>query len=130
MTERVFAFSGSVHCERAAGALGLTLSGAGCGAPAEQAVLAFSAPAPREFPGEITDALIERLSPGRYRIASGSREWLIEAAAVHVHRAVAAPFYAAIPPRPVPPARRLLWKVALALAASRTGLAVLRALRR
>jgi len=106
------------------------LSGVAAGAPAEQAVLAFSAPAPREFPDEIADAVIERTDPGRYRIASRTREWLIDAAAVHVHRAVATPFYAALPPRPVPPARRVLWRAALALAASRAGLSVLRALRR
>ncbi len=58
------------------------------------------------------------------------REWVIAAAAVHLHHEIAAQFYRAIPPRPVPPSRRWLWRIVLALAATRAGLAVLRALRR
>jgi hypothetical protein len=130
MPERLLSFSGAVRCRRAAGVLGLTLTGAGAGSPAERTSLAFSAAAPEGFPGELIDPSVERLAGNRYRIASGAREWVIEAAAVHVHREVAAPFYEVIPPRPVPLARRMLWRAALALAASRAGVAVLRALRR
>jgi hypothetical protein len=130
MPEPLVRFHGAVSCRRPPGPLGLTLSGTAAGTPAERTVLVFSAAAPGEFPGELADARVERLDRNRYRIASGTREWVIEAAAVHVHREVATPFYAAIPPRPVPLSRRLLWRAALALAASRAGLAVLRALRR
>jgi hypothetical protein len=49
---------------------------------------------------------------------------------VHLHRDVAPPFYRALPPRPVPPGKRLFWRLVLALAASRAGLSILRSLRR
>jgi hypothetical protein len=67
---------------------------------------------------------------GRYRIASPAGDWLINARAVHLHRDVAPPFYRALPPRPVPPGKRLFWRLVLALAASRAGLSILRSLRR
>jgi hypothetical protein len=47
-----------------------------------------------------------------------------------VHRDIAVPFYRAIPPRRVPLVKRIFWRVVLALAATRTGLALLRRLRR
>jgi hypothetical protein len=49
---------------------------------------------------------------------------------VHLHREIAPQFYRAIPPRPAPWAKRVFWRMVLALAASRAGLALLRALRR
>jgi hypothetical protein len=49
---------------------------------------------------------------------------------VHLHRDLAAQFYRAIPPRPAPWAKRVFWRLVLGLAASRAGLALLRALRR
>src|SRR6202021_284652 len=78
----------------------------------------------------LDNAGVERLGADQYRIASPPREWLIAATAVHLHREIAAQFYRAIPPRPVPRLKRWLWRVVLALAASRAGLAALRALRR
>jgi len=56
--------------------------------------------------------LVEHLGANQYRIASPPREWVIAAAAVHLHREIAAQFYRAIPPpgccgprpRAVPPA--------------------------
>ena len=70
------------------------------------------------------------LGAGRYRIVSGERAWLLSARAVHVSREVAIPFYRALPPRAVPLSKRLFWRTVLALAGSRAGLALLRALRR
>jgi hypothetical protein len=49
---------------------------------------------------------------------------------VHLHREIAAPFYAAIPPRQPPWGKRLFWRVVLSLAATGAGLALLKALRR
>jgi hypothetical protein len=93
-------------------------------------VLAFSAAAPPGLPEALSDALVERLEGERYRIVSGAQSWDIEARAAHLHFTVAEPFYRAIPPRRVPLAKRLLFMVLLSLAASRTGFALLRRLRR
>jgi len=128
--ERVATFRGSVSCRRAADVLGLTLCGDTSEAPGEVTTLAFSAAAPGSFPETLADPVVERLAEGRYRITSAAREWLIEARSVHLHRDITAQFYHALPPRPTPWAKRLLWRVVLALAASRMGLKLLRALRR
>jgi len=73
---------------------------------------------------------VERIGAGQYRIRAGGSEWLLAAHGAEVHRDVGASFYRALPPRPAPAGRRLLWRLVLALAASRAGLALLRALRR
>jgi hypothetical protein len=130
MPEPLVTFRGAVRCRRAPGPLGLTLIGATPERPGETTALAFSAAAPAGFPDALEDAVVERLGANQYRIASPPREWVIAAAAVHLHREIAAQFYRAIPPRPVPLAKRWWWRIVLALAASRAGLAVLRALRR
>ncbi len=82
MTEPLLTFSGAVHCRRSAEPLGLTLSGTAAGTPAEETLLAFSARAPGELPHELADVAVERLGLTHYRIASGTREWMIEAAAL------------------------------------------------
>jgi hypothetical protein len=128
--ERLATFHGAVSCRRAADVLGLTLCGDTSEAPGEMTALSFSAAAPAAFPETLADPVVERLGEGRYRITSASNEWLIEARSVHLHRDIARPFYQALPPRPVPWAKRALWRLLLALAASRTGLKLLRALRR
>jgi len=130
MPEPLVSFRGAVRCRRAPGPLGLTLIGATPERPGETTALAFSATAPDGFPEALEDAVVERLGANQYRIYSAPREWVIAATAVHLHREIAAQFYRAIPPRPVPPSRRWLWRIVLALAATRAGLAVLRALRR
>jgi len=130
MPELLASFRGPVSCRSVAGVPGLTLSGDTAEAPGEPTAVAFSAAAPAEFPDTLEDVRVERLAPGRYRISSAPREWLIDAAAVHVHREIANEFYHAIPPRPAPWRKRLFWRLVLALAASRTGLALLKALRR
>ena len=130
MPEALVRFSGPVRCQRGAAPLGLTLSGRAGAPPGEPATLAFSGAAPPQLPATLTDALIERLDARRYRITSAQQAWDIEANALHVHIEVAGPFYAALPPRRVPLAKRLLWRVVLTLAASRAGLKLLAALRR
>jgi hypothetical protein len=130
MSEVLATFRGKVLCWRAQTAPGLTLSGTTAERPDEQMALAFSAAAPADCPDTLEDARVERLEDGQYRIRSGSGEWLIGAGAVHVHREIAAQFYRAIPPRPAPWRKRLFWRGVLALAGTRAGLALLRALRR
>src|SRR5204862_527243 len=98
--------------------LGLTLIGETSEHPGERTELAFSAAAPADFPEALEGAVIERVGAHQYRIASAPREWLIEATAVHVHRDIAVPFYRAIPPRRVPLAKRIFWRVVLARSAS------------
>ena len=130
MPERLATFRGPVSCTRAPGVPGLTLSGSTAERAGEATSLAFSAAAPDDLPDTLQDAVVEELAGGRYRIRSVPHEWLISASAVHLHREIAAEFYRAIPPRRVPWTKRVFWKVVLVLAASRAGLAVLRALRR
>ena len=124
-------FSGVVSCTRSArGPLGLTLTGRTAGAPGEEIQLAFAGAAPADLPGQLEAAVVERAGPGEYRIASAARAWTLAARSVHVHREVAAAFYRAIPPRPAPLGRRVLYGVMLRLARSRAGIALLQALRR
>jgi hypothetical protein len=129
MPERLATFRGLVHCRRAHTVPGLTLSGSTTEAPDEPTVLAFSAAAPADLPGTLEDAVVDDLGGAHFRIAAGKHEWLVDAPAVHLHREIAPQFYRAIPPRPAPRAKRVFWRVVLALAASRAGLALLRTLR-
>ena len=78
----------------------------------------------------LEDAEVEHLGGGAYRIVTAARSWTLSASAVHLHSEIAAQFYRAIPPRPVPWRKRVFLQAVLALAASRAGLALLRALRR
>lgn len=130
MPEPLVTFRGAVRCARAPGPLGVTLIGATPERPGEPTALAFSAAAPAGLPDTLDNAAVEHLGGDWYRIYSAPREWVIAAAAVHLHREIAAQFYRAIPPRAVPLTKRWLWRAVLALAASRAGLALLRALRR
>ena len=130
MPERLATFCGVVHCRRAHSVPGLTLSGTTAEAPEEPTALAFSATAPADLPAELQDAVVDDLGGAQYRIGAEQREWLIASPAVHLHRDLGAQFYRAIPPRPAPWAKRVVWRVVLSLAASRAGLALLRALRR
>ena len=129
MPERLATFCGVVHCRRAHTVPGLILSGSTAEAE-EPTALAFSAMAPADLPVTLEDAVVDHLGGAQYRIGAGQREWLIASPAVHLHREIATQFYRAIPPRPAPWAKRVFWRVVLLLAASRTGLALLRALRR
>jgi hypothetical protein len=130
MPEVLASFRGPVRAERAGSPLGLTLSGDTRAAPGAATVLAFSGAAPAELPEALPDARVERLAPGEYRITSGAREWRLLARAVHLTRQIDGEFYRALPPRPVPAGKRFLLRIVFALAASRAGFALLRALRR
>jgi hypothetical protein len=130
MPETLASFRGSVSCTRAALAPQLTLSGSTAASPPEEITLAFSAASLPDCPGTLQDVQVEHLGGAQYRISSGSREWRIESDAVHLHREVAARFYRAIPPRAAPWRKRMFWRLVLILAASRAGVALLKALRR
>jgi hypothetical protein len=130
MPERLARFRGPVSCARAGQAPELTLRGSTAERPGEPTMLAFSLAAPVDCAETLEGAVVERLGAGEFRITDATREWRIRAAAVHLHREIAVPFYRAIPPRPAPWHKRLFWRVVLVLAASRAGLALLGALRR
>ena len=123
-------FRGLVRCRRGPhGPLGLTLTGTGADPPGEELSCAFAGAAPADLPAQLEDAVVTRAVPGEYAIASGTRTWRIAARSLYVHREVAQEFYRAIPPRPAPLLRRVLFSAMLALARSRAGIALLRALR-
>jgi hypothetical protein len=130
MPERLASFRGEVQCERAARVPGLILRGNTLEAPAEPTALAFSGYAPPDLPATLADAVIEHVAGAQYRISAPAGSWEISASAVHLHREIAAQFYAAIPPRRASWTKRLFWRVVLGLGASRAGLALLKALRR
>ncbi len=131
MLKPLVAFHGPVAVQRQnAGALGLTLVGTAGEGPAEPTSLAFSGKAPGDLPLTLADPKVVAAGATRYLLESAAREWPLEAAATHLHHDVSTAFYRALPPRHVPLARRCLWSLVLTLAASRSGLALLAALRR
>lgn len=122
----VIRFLGWSSCRRdGEGPLGLILVGRTADRPDEPVQLAFACPAPPDLPEALEDVAVEQLGPQRYRLVSGHRSWTLEGTA-HLHREVAATFYRALPPRPVPWRKRLFWRVMLRLAASPLGRRLLR----
>jgi hypothetical protein len=118
---RTVTFRGGVSCRRDDGPLGLTLVGRTIDRPDELATLAFSARAPADLPEALEDVTVEQLDAGRYRLRSGGREWIVAAPAIHLHREVAAVFFRAITPRPVPWSKRVFWWVLLTIVANPAG---------
>jgi hypothetical protein len=120
-----------VSCRRdAASPLGLTLVGWTTDHPDEKVSLAFSGRAPDSLPEVLEDPTVDRIGEGQYRISSPPREWLVHATAIHLHRQIATLFYRAVPPRTAPLAKRVFWRLVLALAARPWGKRLLLALRR
>jgi hypothetical protein len=131
MPHRVVTFRGGVSCRGdSVGPLGLTLIGRTTDHPEENVSLAFSGRAPDTLPEVLEDPTVDRLDGRRYRIASGPRDWIIEATAVHLHREISASFYHAIPPRMAPWSKRLFYRLVLGLVGSSWGKRLLLALRR
>ncbi len=130
MPERIATFRGTVSCEAAGQVPGLTLRGHTLEGPAELSALAVSGAAPAGLPQTLADPMVEHLGGTQYRISAGTESWLLSASAVHLHREIAPQFYAAIPPRRAPWAKRLFWRAVLLLAATRAGLSLLRMVRR
>jgi hypothetical protein len=109
-------FRGWVSCRRDGdGPLGLILVGSTVDHPEEIVHYAFSCPAPADMPDALEDVIVEQLGERGYRVTSGDKEWVLEAAG-HLHREIAAAFYRAIPPRVVPWRKRAFWQVVLKLA--------------
>lgn len=114
-------FRGWISCRRdGEGPLGLILVGRTQDQPDEAVQMAFACPAPVDMPEALEDATVERVRDGEYRVNSGDRSWIL-LAPVHVHRDVAALFYKALPPRPVPWRKRLFWRLLLGLASRPLG---------
>jgi hypothetical protein len=112
-------FRGRIVCRHdVEGPLGLILIGETTDPPGEVAHLAFSARAPAGLPDALENARVDRLDERRYRIASGSNDWIVEGVA-HLHREVGEAFALAIPTRAVPWRKRLFWWLALRAAAHR-----------
>ena len=131
MSEPLVSFRGPVSVQRAsAGALGLTLAGRAGEGVGEPTALAFSGAGAVSLPDGLADLSVVAAGAARYQVAGPSGEWQVEATAAHLHHDVSAAFYRALPPRPVPFAKRCLWAVVLTLAKFRPGLALLAALRR
>jgi hypothetical protein len=126
---RLAAFRGAVRCRRdPAGPLEITFEGRASDAAGEPLAIAFSGATDPGLPETLEDAAVERVGLKGYRVTAGGREWLIEAAAVHPHLDLTRTFLEALPPQAAPAGRRLIFRLALWLAGSRAGLAVLRAL--
>ena len=121
-------FRGPVTCRRDVS--GLTLTGCAADCADDILIVTFIAAAVPDLPDSLSAAIIRARDERHYRIMSGSRDWLMEATSVHVHRDIGREFYRAIPPCPVPLTKRFLWRVLLALAGTRTGKRLLLSLRR
>jgi len=118
-TDVVVRFSGEVCCERRAGALPLVLIGAID--HGQSAHLAFASRVPTDLPQRLDAATVQRVGPDRYRLESGTRQWLLSASAIFLHLDAGKAFFRAIPPRRASLARRLLWHALVLLAASAPG---------
>jgi hypothetical protein len=87
----------------------------------ERAYVTLAVPAPADLPPRIDDGAVELLDGGRCRVSMAGRVWHLDSRQVMVHRDVSGPFYTALPPRPVPLAKRLLYGLILAVAGSAVG---------
>jgi hypothetical protein len=124
-------FRDGVSCRRETGTpLGLTLVGRSADRPDEVLFAAFSGVAPEDLPEVLEDARIQRESDTSYRIISDSRQWVVAATAVHIHRDVSTAFYRAVAPRHPGMVKRFFLTFVLTLAQSTTGKRLLLALRR
>ena len=121
-------FRGTVVCRRFANVL--TLAGPAADSPDDELILSFIARDFPDIPASLTAPSVVALDGRRYRIISLSRDWVVAATSLHVHRDIGHTFYRAIPPRPAPLAKRFFWRGLLALAGSRAGKRLLLSLRR
>ncbi|MGH8220511.1 MAG: hypothetical protein ACREUT_18405 [Steroidobacteraceae bacterium] len=87
----------------------------------ERAYLTLAVAAPADLPPRLDVGTVEWLDGGSCRIVTPGREWRLESRRSFVHRDASAAFYAALPPRRVPLAKRMLFRLMLAAAGSRIG---------
>jgi hypothetical protein len=83
--------------------------------------LTLATAATADLPAVIEEGAVELLDGGRCRISAPGREWLLLSPRTFLHHDASRALYAALPPRRVPLAKRLLWHLVLAVAASRAG---------
>jgi len=111
-------FAGSLECRRPPGLPGVTLIGRTSEGDALLATLLGAVP--DDLPPQLQNAELEQEGAAHYRISSGARAWRLSAR-LFVHHDLSAAFYRAVPPRAVPLAKRLLWRLALGAARTRLG---------
>lgn len=124
----VAVFRGTVRCRR--GPHALTLIGAAGDPGGGILIVTLTTPATPDVPESLAAARICAIEGQRYRIVSGSGEWIVTASTVHVHRDIGDAFYSAVPPRAVPLRKRLFWRIVLALAGTPAGKRLLLSFRR
>lgn len=90
----------------------------------------FYGAAAESLPEALEDVVVQQIGVGVYRVCSGEQGWPVSARSVHLHRDIAAAFYKAIPPRPVPLRKRIFWRAVLTLVSHPFGKKLLLALRR
>ena len=120
---QIVRFDGPVKWEAGPGHAGMTLVGKIVESDGRRttAQLSLSGLVPPPLPPILDDLIFEALTAQDMVLRSGAAEWKVRVTAWQLHRDVGAAFFAAIPPRPTPWARRLGWTVLLALAAIRPG---------
>lgn len=123
-------FGGGVSCRWEGAPPVLTLAGRSADFPEEIASMMFYGAATENLPEALEDVVVQQIGAGVYRVCSGEQGWPISARSVHLHRDIAAAFYQAIPPRPVPLGKRIFWRVVLTLVSHPFGKKLLLALRR
>ncbi len=127
----IAAFAGDAVCTQELDAAStLTLRGASAEDPSETLILSFIGSSGADLPAAFAAPSVRQVDAHCYQIDSSSRQWVIHARALYVHRDVHTAFFRALPPRPVPLGKRLFWRAVLALARRRSGLRLLSALRR
>ena len=125
---RLAVFRGTVICRRSRNAL--TLTGAAADPAGGILIVTLTTAVAPDVPESLAAASMSAIDERHYRIASGPRDWIVTAATVHVHRDIGDAFYRAIPPRVVPLAKRVFWRIVLALAGTGAGKRLLLYMRR
>jgi hypothetical protein len=126
-TVLVAAFRGPVSCAPVDSAPCFTLTGTTPGG--EPLSITFGAPAPADLPTSLESACVEREEGGAHCIRAAGRAWRLATCTLHLHHGVPS-FYGVIAPRVPAWHRRLVLSLLVKLAASPTGFALLRRLRR
>jgi hypothetical protein len=109
---------GSIECRRTAAAC-VTFVGQTEGG--ERTYVTLAVPAPEDLPPRIDGGAVDLLEGGQCRVSMPGRSWQLDSRQPLVHRDVSGPFYAALPPRRVPVAKRMLYGLMLAVAGSPAG---------
>ncbi len=112
-------FTGSIECRRSSGVSNLTL--VGCDAAGRRVHFSLLGDVPADLPARLDAASVDCLEGQRYCIAADDRTWTVAAPRTYLHYDLTEAFYRAVPPRPVPLAKRLFWRLVLSAAASRIG---------